>query len=126
MRKFTVSKGYIGLYAKSQQVLAMSMITTTIEPNQGSFGWTDVEHGDLAPLNKNRLISQVQVAENPLFFIEHIQALSEKVRLWGYQLIYDDSNTCHWCIADVSGNILWRNYGLSRAIWRLEQQLQNS
>ena len=94
-----------------------------------SFGWTDTEALDLTLLNKNnstflKSSQQEEERDNPFLSIEQIQALSDKVKLWGYQLLYDDSNVCRWCIVDGLGNILWRNYGLHKAVWRLEQQVK--
>lgn len=90
----------------------------------GSYGWLDMQNGNLNHLEKSS--SNSETRNNGFFFIENIQALSNQVKLWGYQLIYDDESVCHWCIADVQGNILWRNYRLNKAIWRLEQQIQSS
>lgn len=43
----------------------------------------------------------------------------------GFQLIYEDSELAPWCIADKSGNILWRNFTYSKAVWRLKSRIED-
>lgn len=55
---------------------------------------------------------------------EEIAEASRKVKGWGYQLVYDDSHICPWSIARPGGEILWSNYTLQKAVWRLEYRIE--
>lgn len=54
---------------------------------------------------------------------EDIEKASALCQETGYRLIYEENRLCPWCIADEQGEILWCNYGLQKAIWRLKFRL---